>query len=283
MSTRIDFHTHPTLVREFVEANPDQLHATRHIFNIGNNLMPLSIFLSQMDAAEIDRAVLLPIETGRAAGYSISSNYIVHQICQQSSRFIGFASVDPLEKDAPEQLEQAVTDFQLRGLKLSPASQQFDPLDKSFAYPLYAKAQKLEIPVLFHAGMSWEPAAPLSESHPLKLEQVAIDFPGLNIVIAHMGWPWVSETVALLLKYPNVFADTSCLYFDHPVEFFRYLFAQHLPLTVVERSLRWKLLFGSNYPRVEIKNMVHALQALGLSDACLELIFYRNAQNLLHL
>jgi len=280
---RIDFHTHPTLVREFVEKDTHQLYATRQIFNIGNNLMPLKIFLAQMDVANIERAVLLPIETKHATGYSISSNKMVYKICQKNSRFIGFASVDPSKKDAPELLEQAVSQYQMKGLKLSPASQKFDPLDKKVAYPVYERAQQLRIPILFHAGMSWEPAAALSNSHPLKLEHIAIDFPNLNIIVAHMGWPWVIDTVALLLKYPNIYADTSCLYFDHPIEFFQFVFKQQIPLTVVERSLRWKLLFGSNYPRVEIKNMVHALENLGLTPGCLELIFSKNAQQLLNL
>ncbi len=85
----------------------------------------------------------------------------------------------------------------------------------------------------------------------------------------------------LLLKYENLFADTSCLYFDAPWEFMRHVFTERLPLTLLERSLRTKVVFGSDYPRVEIKNMVRAVCELGLSDGALEMIFEKNARYLL--
>jgi predicted TIM-barrel fold metal-dependent hydrolase len=57
--------------------------------------------------------------------------------------------------------------------------------------------------------------------------------------------------------------------------------AQQVPLTVWERSLRHQLVFGSNYPRVEIKNMAAAIRSLGLSRGCLGLVFRGNAERLL--
>ena len=65
----------------------------------------------------------------------------------------------------------------------------------------------------------------------------------------------VVEAVALALKYPNVYLDTAALYFDNPPDFLRFAMTVQVPLSVFERSLRRQLLFGSNYPRVEIKNM----------------------------
>jgi hypothetical protein len=115
----------------------------------------------------------------------------------------------------------------------------------------------------------------------MALEEVAHDFPELKLVIAHFGWPWVHETAMLLLKYENLFADTSCLYFGAPWEFMRHVFGGQLPLTLVERSLRTKIVFGSDYPRVEIKNMVRAVRELGLSEGALEMIFSKNARYLL--
>ena len=109
--------------------------------------------------------------------------------------------------------------------------------------------------------MTWAPRC--RSTNPMDLEQVAFDFPTLKIVLAHFGWPWVHETAMLLLKYDNLFADTSCLYFDAPWEFMRHVFTERLPLTLIERSLRTKVVFGSDYPRVEIKNMVRAVSESG--------------------
>ena len=85
------------------------------------------------------------------------------------------------------------------------------------------------------------------------------------------------------MKYPNVYLDTSCLYYDSPREFYQFVFGRQIPSTVIERSLRSKIVFGSNYPRVEIKNMVHALKGLGLTEGCLKEILCENAEKLLGL
>jgi predicted TIM-barrel fold metal-dependent hydrolase len=91
----------------------------------------------------------------------------------------------------------------------------------------------------------------------------------------------VWEATALALKYPNVFLDTSCLYYDSPKEFYQFVFSRQIPTTLIERSLRNQVVFGSNYPRVEIKNMVYALRSLALTEGCLKKILRSNALRLL--
>lgn len=276
----IDFHTHPVLIREFVEKYPDYERSARTIFNIGNNFQPLETFFLQMDVAGISRAVLLPIECSRARGLAVSSNEQVAELCSITGRFIGFASVDPRRKGAAREFEHAVKDLGLRGLKLDPALQDFDPSEPG-AMELYEAAEALNVPVLLHVGMSWAPETPLQRCQPLSLEPLITRFSKLNFVLAHFGWPWVWDTVALMLKYPNVYTDTSCLYYDGPKEFFQFVFSKQVPTTVVERSLRNQVLFGSNYPRVEIKNMVHALKSLALTEETVRRILRDNAERLL--
>lgn len=277
----IDFHTHPLLVREMIARHPELARAARETFYIGNNFQPLETFHLELDAAGLSEAVVLPIDATTALGTTIYSNEQIAELCAMSPRLIGFASVDPHQPDAPERLEYAITGLGLRGLKLSPPTQQFFADDERL-YPLYETAQRLDIPILFHAGMSWEPGCRLAYGQPLRFENVAADFPDLAIVLAHLAWPWVTEAVALALKYPNVHLDTSALYFDNPRDFLRYAMAHVVPLTVFERSLRRQILFGSNYPRVEIKNMSRAVRSLGFSEECLALIMRGNAERLLH-
>jgi hypothetical protein len=129
--------------------------------------------------------------------------------------------------------------------------------------------------------MSWAPGAPLEQGQPLLLEKAIRRFPRLNFVLAHWGWPWVWDATALALKYPNVFLDTSCLYHDSPKEFYRFVFNKEIPATLIERSLRNQVVFGSNYPRVEIKNMVKALKSLPFTEHCMEKILRTNGERLL--
>jgi len=276
----IDFHTHPVLIQEFVQKYPNYARVAREVFKIGNNFQPLEIFLLQMDAAGIERAVLLPIACQRARKEAVSSNEQVAELCSLSKRFFGFASVDPLQKGAARGLEDAVKKLGLKGLKLDPALQDFRPNARK-VLPIYEAAGALKIPVLIHTGMSWAPETLLEVGNPLLLEEPIRRFPKLNFVLAHFGWPWVWEATALALKYPNVYLDTSCLYYDSPKEFFQFVFSRQIPTTVIERSLRNQIVFGSNYPRVEIKNMIHALRSLALTEGCLTKILKENAERLL--
>ena len=276
----IDFHTHPVLIQEFVRKYPNYERAARQVFQIGNNFQPLETFFLQMDVAGIERAVLLPIACARARKDPVSSNEQVAELCRLSPRFIGFASVDPGKKGAAKELESAVRKLGLKGVKLDPALQDFRP-DARKVFPVYEAAAALKIPVLMHTGMSWAPGTPLELGRPLLLEPAIREFPKLNLVLAHFGWPWVWEAAALALKYPNVYLDTSCLYYDSPQEFFQFVFTRQIPATVIERSLRNQVVFGSNYPRVEIKNMVHALKSLPLTEGCLHKILRTNAERLL--
>jgi predicted TIM-barrel fold metal-dependent hydrolase len=276
----IDFHTHPLLVREMVERHPELVKAARETFFIGNNFQPLESFHLELDLAGLEKAVVLPMDATTAAGVTVWTNQQIAELCAMSARLIGFASVDPHQQNAPEQLKHAVRDLGLRGLKLNPAMQRFFPDDR-MAYPLYETARDLGIPILFHSGMSWEPGSRLQYGHPMRFENVAADFPKLRLVLAHLAWPWVVDALALALKYPNLYLDTSALYFDNPRDFLRFAMTQQVPLTVFERSLRKQLVFGSNYPRVEVKNMAAAVDSLGFSEECLNLIFRINADTLL--
>ncbi len=276
----IDFHAHPLLVREMIARHPELERAARETFYIGNNFQPLESFLLELDIAGLEKAVVLPIDATTSRNATVYTNEQIAELCAMSPRLIGFASVDPQQPEAPAKLREAVTKLGLRGLKLAPAMQQFYADDPS-VYPIYQTALELGIPILFHAGMSWEPGSRLQFGQPMQFENVAADFPDLQIVMAHLAWPWVTDAVALALKYPNLHLDTSALYFDNPRDFLRHAMTHVVPLTVFERSLRRQILFGSNYPRVEIKNMAAAVRGLGFSDECLDLVFRGNADRLL--
>jgi hypothetical protein len=276
----IDFHTHPVLIQEFADKFPNYQRVAREVFAIGNNFQPLETFFLQMDVAGIDKAVLLPIACERARQDAVSSNEQVAELCAMSQRFIGFASVDPMKPEAPGELQLAITGMGLKGLKLDAALQDFD-LNHPKVFEVYETAAELGVPVLIHTGMSWAPGARLEQGQPLLLEKAICRFSTLTFVLAHWGWPWVWDATALALKYPNVFLDTSCLYYDSPKEFYQFVFSKEIPTTLIERSLRNQVVFGSNYPRVEIKNMVKALKSLPLTDHCIEKILGTNGERLL--
>ena len=279
----IDIHTHPVMIKELMQSDSTLVDHIHDVFGFFFPPQPLECFLLEMDAAGVERAVLLPIDCTTAHGCRIVTNEQVAELSAKSERFIGFASVDPNLKDAPAQLERAVTSLGLRGLKLDPSLQCFNPGDKKRAYPLYQTCAALNIPVLLHCGMSLAPSGLAQNAHPLLLEEAVQAFPTLNFILAHFCWPWVQEASMLAIKYPNVYLDTAILYSGTPQDALQHVLAVQVGLDVVERSLFNKLLFGTNYPRVDMRRSVRGVKALGLSLATENNIFNDTAQRLLAL
>lgn len=277
----IDFHVHPVMIRELVASDPDLARAVRDVFQLYFPSQPLEVLVAEMDEAGIERAVLLPVDCTTAHGCRIVTNEQVADLAGKSSRFVGFASVDPSVKEAPRQLERAVKGLGLKGLKLDPALQRFGLDDRRLAWPVYQAASELGIPVVVHCGLSWSMIGQAKYARPLALEEVAQEFPRLRIVIAHCGWPWVDEALLVALKYRNVFLDTSVVSSGTPADALRRTLAERIGLDVLERSLPRQVVFGSNYPRADMRRTVRGMAALALSPSLRARIMRANAEELL--
>jgi uncharacterized protein len=279
----IDIHTHPVMIKELFENDPELERNINEFFGFHFPPQPLQNFTLEMDAAGVSQAVLLPIDATSAHGCKIVSNEQVAGIVDADSHFIGFASVDPNLPEAPRQLEHAVQNLGLRGLKLDPSLQRFYPNDPATVFPVYEACQELGIPVLLHCGMSWVPQGLAKYSQPLLMEETVQAFPGVNFILAHFGWPWVNEAQMLAVKYANVYLDTAILYSGTPGNAMQRVIGQQVGLEVVERSLAHKILFGSNYPRVDIRRSVQGLNALDLAPRTKNAILDGNARKILKL
>lgn len=273
----IDIHVHPAFYEPI--NGDEQIETMRHeaLEIHKNGTAPLKHIFNQMKCAGLDRLCLLPEDYTTELGRPVVTNEEIRQLVDLApDQFIGFAGVDPVQDDAADKLEHAFADLQLKGLKLHPGRQHFHPADERLK-PVYDVCEHYQKPIIFHSGMSWEPNTLSHYSRPVEFEALAAERPGLKICLAHMGWPWVKETAMLMLKYPNVYADTGLLYFDNAQEFYRQIFTQELPLTWIDRSLRHQLMFGSNNPRFEQIRMAEAIGKLGFRDSTLELIKGQNA------
>ena len=123
-------------------------------------------------------------------------------------KVIGFMSVHPDAPDVMDELERCVDDLGLKGMKLAPNYQNFDPLG-SEARRVYEFAQRRGLPIVFHQGTAPMRAAPLMYAHPLVMDELAMDFRDLKIVMAHMAHPWHEDCITVIRKHPNVYADVS--------------------------------------------------------------------------
>lgn len=273
----IDMHVHPAFY-EPINGDSRKEDLRHDALDIHlNGTAPLEHIFNQMSCAGLDRLCLLPQDYRREYGEPLVANEEIKALVDLApDKFIGFAGVDPLHKDAEEDLEYAFGELGLRGLKLHPSRQHFYPSDERLA-KIYDICEAYKKPIVFHSGLSWEPNTFSKYSRPAEFEELAALRPGLKICLAHFGWPWVQETAMLMLKYPNVYADTGILYFDNAWEFYKKVFTQDIPASWIDRSLRHQVMFGSNNPRFEQIRMADALTKLGFRESTLELVKGKNA------
>lgn len=171
-------------------------------------------------------------------------------------KLIGFMSVHPRDPGMLEEIERAVHDLGLRGIKLGPNYQNFDPVGDD-AFRLYRRAAELRLPIIFHQGTSPIRFADLDYAHPRHIDRVATRFPELRIVLAHMAHPWQADCIAVIRKHPHVWADISALHY-RPWSYYTCL------RLATEWSVLHKLLFGSDFPVATPRETAEAIP--GVND-----------------
>ena len=164
----IDVHAHPLLF-DVINENPEDLNFRKQEFGVfKSGINPVDFEMTLLADAQIDKVVLLPEDYSAESGRPIVSNDEMAKIVDKSpEHFIGFASVDPRKAEAKEELLRAFDELGLMGLKLNPAKQRFYPDDRMM-WPIYEKCLEYGRPILFHAGLSWEPQTLCKYSHPLR-------------------------------------------------------------------------------------------------------------------
>ena len=171
-------------------------------------------------------------------------------------KVIGFMSVHPDAPDVMDELERCTDDLGLKGMKLAPNYQNFDPLG-SEARRVYEFAQRMGLPIVFHQGTAPMRAAPLMYAHPLIMDELAMDFRDLKIVMAHMAHPWHEDCITVIRKHPNVYADVSG-------QFYRPWQMYNGMRLAYEWSVMHKLLFASDWPLTTPQETIDALR--GFND-----------------
>lgn len=229
-------------------------------------------FEELLSAEGIDYACVLaelsPVTTG------VCTNEQVLAFCGGRRRLIPFCDINPhLYTDLGAELRNKVEAEGFRGVKLYPTYQHYY-LNDPRIYPLYQAAQDLAIPVLIHTGSSVFKGARLKYGDPLHLDDVAADFPRLNLVMAHSGRGfWYDRAFFLSRLHANVYMEISGL---PPSKLMTYFPELHRNTD--------KVIFGSDWPSVpEIRRNMDAVAALPLPAEGVEKILGGNAARLLHL
>jgi len=111
----------------------------------------------------------------------------------------------------------------------------------------------------------------------MEFEEIAAKYPDTNICLAHVGWPFVQETAALLIKYPNLYTNTALMNFDGPYQIYHKVFLEDMGQYWVEHNIADQVMFGSDSPRIRPVRSKRGLDSLNFSRDTMEKICWKNA------
>ncbi|RPA64772.1 amidohydrolase [Gordonia oryzae] len=271
----IDDHGHLSLDQELMDASAAYFRGpqgrTPSIDDIAATYRELGI-----------AAVVFTVDAGTASGHPpLSSEEIAARAHEHADIMIPFGSVDPLRGEAAiEQAVSLVEDHGVAGFKFHPSVQGFSPDDERFR-PLWAALQQLGVPALFHTGQNGIGAGlpggrgiKLRYSNPILLDDVAADFPQLNIILAHPSVPWQAEAISMAVHKSNIYLELSGW---APKRFPDEL------VRAASAMMRDRTLFGTDYPLITPERWLKEFAELPIAPEAAELILKDNAAKLLGL
>ncbi|MDR0267462.1 amidohydrolase family protein [Paenibacillus sp.] len=240
--------------------------------------------IQEMDMAGIEKVVLLAFNAKRTLQVHVTNEYVSELVARYPNRFAGFASYDAHDGLIQKELKQERERLGLVGYKLACGYLGLSPDDAGWD-AVYLDAVENRLPVLLHMGYSPVKKVALRYCAPQLLEKVLAKYPDLILVIAHMAWPWVDETISLMNKYENVYADMSIVSYYQPIQ---------TVIDILQKAKKakvaHKLIFGTDYPMCSFQEGAGRIreirQQMNQSTNALtfhewEMIFHGNARQVL--
>jgi uncharacterized protein len=225
--------------------------------------------------------VVFPVDERLTGRPQVPNDTVAEFAAANSDIAIAFASIDPTRgPEAVREAKRLVGSGAIKGLKLHPPLQQFFPSDR-IAYSLYEVFAEARLPVLFHTGHSGIGTGlpggggiRLKFGNPMHIDDVAVDFPDLPIIMAHPSFPWQDEAISICLHKPNVYIDLS----GWSPKYFSPTLVQY-----ANTLLKTKVMFGSDYPLITPDRWLADFEKIAIRDEVRPLILKENAIRLLGL
>jgi predicted TIM-barrel fold metal-dependent hydrolase len=264
MPRAIDFHVHSSTAEWLQGSIGPMLEGTAQFFRSEVRIRTAEEMAGEYRDWDI-LGVLLAWDAQTATGLPPLTNDRVAEICAEfPEQFVGFASVDPHKPDCVDELERAITELGLKGLKVHPQVQQFYPHEDRYR-GLWEKCEEHSLPIVVHVGMTGLGACVPGGSgiafdygRPMLMDMVAARHPGLTVVMAHFGYPWHLEVLASALHKTNVWVDLSGW---RP---------RYIP-DEIKRDARGRLsdrvVWGSDYPMLDPGRILEEIGDLELGQA----------------
>ena len=281
--TAIDVHVHVEGDGHGHYSMDDELlSASAKYFKTGDERTPAVEHIAAFYRERQMAAVIFTVDATAATGHpALSSEEIADRAAGHADVLIPFGSVDPLVPDeAVRRARRLVADHGARGFKFHPSLQGFTPNDPA-VYPLYEAIEEMGVPAVFHTGQTGIGAGlpggrgiKLRLSDPMLIDDVAADFPGLPVILAHPSVPWQDSAISIATHKANVFIDLSGWspkYFPPPL------------IRAMNSLLQDKVLFGTDYPLLTPERWLSDFDKLDIKPDVRPKILKQNAIRLLGL
>lgn len=235
----------------------------------------------EMDANGVDAAMVL-------SSYKITPHRPpTRDVVQATEEFdniftVAGVSIQHYKERDLREMSDFLAAGKVKGLKLYPGYEPFYPYDERCRV-IYDLAVEFDVPVMIHTGDTYTPKAKVRYAHPLNIDDVAVDFPDVKLIICHIGNPWIRDCMEVVYKNANVWADVSGLVLGNfEDKFERYMLAQITEMITYAGEPEY-LLFGTDWPICGMGSYLKFMRGLDLSDNAREKIMWQNAARLFKL
>jgi uncharacterized protein len=178
-----------------------------------------------------------------------------------------------------DDLRMLLTEGTIRGLKLYPGYEPFYVHDSKLV-PVYRLAADFKVPVMIHCGDTYSPNGKVKFSHPLHVDDVAVDHRDVDFVICHLGNPWFRDTMQVVYKNDNVYADMSGLVLGDFTDRFERFIRNELHEMLLWGMDAEHLLFGTDWPISSMESYVAFMEDIKIPVTDRRMIMYENAARL---
>jgi len=269
----IDVHVH---LETEIDGNEANEAAKKYFGNsgVGHNRHELADYYRSRKIG----CVIFTVDERLTGRPPIPNDEVAAFAAENADIMFAFASVDPTRgKEAVDEAKRLIASGGIRGFKLHPPVQQFHSNDKQ-VYPFYEVINEARLPVIFHtghsgigAGMRGGGGVRLKYGAPMDIDDVAVDFPDMPIIMAHPSFPWQDEAISVCLHKPQVYIDLS----GWSPKYFSPTLVQY-----ANTLLKHKVLFGTDYPLIAPDRWLADFEKIAIRDDVRPLILKENALRL---
>jgi len=186
---------------------------------------------------------------------------------------------DGFKKDDLVEIRGFLREGSVRGLKLYPGYETFYPQDERMR-PVFELAGEFDVPVMIHSGDTLNPMGKVKFAHPLHVDEIAVDFPDVKIIICHLGNPWVRDTMEVVYKNKNVYTDISGLVLGDFTDRFEVYMRKQIQEMVLYGVEPEKVLYGTDWPISSMESYLRFMEELKIPAQEKKKIMWENAAQL---